>query len=92
LASAGDGQSGADLYRKEAELGGAEAQYNLGVMYAQGRGVEVDLVQALKWFNLAAVAGDGNSRQDISQLERKMSGEQIAQARKLAQEWLAQHK
>jgi hypothetical protein len=61
-------------------------------MYVQGRGVQLDFVQALKWFNLAAVAGNDHSRQEIRQLEGRMSSAQIAQARKLAQEWLAQHK
>jgi TPR repeat protein len=30
------------------------AQYNLGIIYAEGKGVPQDYVQAHKWFNLAA--------------------------------------
>ena len=41
-------------YRKAAEQGDAEAQYNLGVMYDKGEGVPKNNVEAYKWFNLAA--------------------------------------
>ena len=35
-------------------LGHPTAQYNFGFMYANGRGVPQNYVQAHKWFNLAA--------------------------------------
>ena len=41
-------------YRLAAAQGNAEAQFNLGIMYANGHGVPQDYVQAHKWFNLAA--------------------------------------
>ncbi len=41
-------------YKKAAEQGQVDAQYNLGVMYALGMGVPQDYVQAHMWFNLAA--------------------------------------
>ncbi|HAC57302.1 MAG TPA: hypothetical protein DCF73_02975, partial [Rhodobiaceae bacterium] len=40
-----------------AEGGKCDALYNLGLMYSTGRGVDVDLVTAHKWFNLAAMKG-----------------------------------
>ena len=42
------------LWRSLAEQGDAEAQHNLGLMYAEGRGVPQDYAKALKWFRLAA--------------------------------------
>ena len=42
-------------YRRAVEQGHAEAQYNLGVLYAKGQGVPQAYVQAHMWFNLAAV-------------------------------------
>ena len=36
-----------------AEQGSADAQFSLGVMYTNGRGVPQDYVQAHKWLNLA---------------------------------------
>ena len=40
-----------------AEQGGAEAQYNLGVMYNIGDGVPEDKLEAAKWFRKAAEQG-----------------------------------
>ena len=37
-----------------AEQGVAEAQNNLGVMYAKGRGVRQDYAEALRWYHQAA--------------------------------------
>ena len=39
--------------------GDGEAQYNLGVMYANGEGVPQDDAEAHTWFNLAATYRDG---------------------------------
>ncbi len=44
-------------YRKAAEQGDAAAQYNLGVRYANGRGVAKDDVQAVYWYRKAAEQG-----------------------------------
>ena len=39
------------LYQEDAEQGNADAQYNLGVMYAEGHGVSKDLSKAKYWIN-----------------------------------------
>ena len=41
-------------FRKAAEQGSANAQYNLGQMYRQGQGVPRDYAEAVKWHRLAA--------------------------------------
>lgn len=41
-----------------AEQGNADAQFNLGLMYFNGTGVQQDDQAALKWFRLAADQGD----------------------------------
>ena len=41
-----------------AEQGDAQAQYNLGVLYAKGRGVAQDFKEAVKWYRKAAEQGD----------------------------------
>ena len=46
------------LYQKMSEEGDARAQAHLGVMYDKGRGVRQDFAEALKWFRLAADAGE----------------------------------
>ena len=44
-------------YRKAAEQGLAEAQYNLGVMYAKGEGVRQNYKIAKGWFGKACNNG-----------------------------------
>ena len=48
--------------RRFAERGDAEAQFNLGVMYAKGEGVPRDDTEAARWFRLAAEQGDATSQ------------------------------
>ena len=43
----------AKWYRKAAEQGQVDAQYNLGWMYEEGSGVKRNYVQAYKWFSLS---------------------------------------
>ena len=44
-------------YRKAAEQGFANAQYNLGYCYAHGEGVTQDYYEAVKWYRKAAAQG-----------------------------------
>ena len=46
-----------ERYRKAAEQGNAIAQFNLGVMYEQGRGVGQSDTKAVAWFRQAAEQG-----------------------------------
>ena len=43
---------------RDAARGNVDALYDLGVTYSTGtNGMAVDLIEAHKWFNLAAVSG-----------------------------------
>jgi len=53
----GDYDTALNEFRPLAEQGHPKAQYNLGVMYAEGLGVQKDYVLAHMWLNLAAVQG-----------------------------------
>ncbi len=48
------GQKAAARYRKAAEQGDANAQFNLGVCYNQGQGVDKDPKAAVAWYRKAA--------------------------------------
>ena len=52
-------------YRKAAEHGEAWAQFNLGVCYEDGRGVEKDSEQAIYWYRKAAEQGDPNAQRAL---------------------------
>lgn len=53
----GDYAGAMRAWRPVAERGDADAQYNLGQIYKLGRGVPVDMVEAEKWYRLAALQG-----------------------------------
>jgi TPR repeat protein len=76
-------------YETDAKHGRADALYNLGLAYSTGQGVAVDFVTAHKWFNLAAMRGVDEAKSWRAQLAGEMSQSQIAQAQKLAREWLS---
>ena len=60
--------------KKRAEAGNAVAQFNLGGMYAEGRGVPKDDVEAYAWFNISAVsnqkAKENRDKADLTPEER----------------------
>ncbi|HVY83602.1 MAG TPA: sel1 repeat family protein [Caulobacterales bacterium] len=66
-----------------------EDLYKLGLIYSTGQGGPVDLVQAHMWFNLAAVRGSEAAKESRRELSGQMSAGEIAQAQKLAREWLS---
>ena len=51
--------------KRLAESGDADAQYNLGVMYAFGEGVAKDQVEAVKWYRKAAEQGDADAQYNL---------------------------
>ena len=58
----------------DAERGDVDALFELGVTYSTGRGgVNVDLVEAHKWFNLAALSGCTRGQQCRAEISVEMS-------------------
>ncbi len=74
-------------WRPLAEQGDAQAQFNLGHMYANGEGVSLDYVQAHLWWSLAASQRLERASKARELVAAKMTSEQIAEAEKLAREW-----
>jgi len=52
-------------YRKAAEQGLAEGQYNLGMLYYQGHGVQKDYAQGLNWVAKAACQGYSTAQNSL---------------------------
>lgn len=50
-------QQNIDAIKRHAAVGDAAAQYNLGVMYLEGQGVEQDVVKAVEWYEKAVAQG-----------------------------------
>ena len=74
-----------------AKCGAAEALFDLGLAYSIGRDVNQDLVNAHKWFNLAALKGNGAAREYRADIARELSADQVADAQRKAREWLQAH-
>jgi TPR repeat protein len=78
-------------YRLAAEQGHAHAQGDLGVMYYKGWGVPKDYVLAYMWFILAAAQGDEEAVKLRDIVAGRMTPAQIAEAQRMAWEWLEAH-
>lgn len=79
-------------YLRSAEQNYAAAQLKLGAAYVLGVGVSRNVVQAYMWLSLASEKeGEGQAvaRQARNELERKMTADQLNEARRLAAEWKA---
>lgn len=72
-----------------AAAGDANALFDLGVAYSTGsHGVGCDLVEAHKWFNLAAAAGHDEAALCRCDIADEMTAREIAEAQRRAREWL----
>lgn len=65
---AGDMAGAIEAFRESAENGVAIAQYNLGVLYFSGRGVEQDYREAYRWTHMAAEQGFANAQANLGTL------------------------
>ncbi|HZP92500.1 MAG TPA: tetratricopeptide repeat protein [Burkholderiales bacterium] len=82
----------AKWFRRAAEQANSSSQYYLGLMYEKGEGVQKDLVAAHMWLSLSKVNPPNRrdryyTQEIIDKLEKKMSAEDVARAKKLAAEW-----
>jgi TPR repeat protein len=79
-------------YRKAAEQGDAGAQKNLGYLYGNGLGVPKDLIKSYMWYYIASVSGHKGALGKRDFTRKKMTPAQIAEAQKLAQDWMDTHR
>lgn len=83
--------SSRDVVEFAAQGGAADALFELGLMYCSGRDVALDLVQAHKWFNLAAVRGNAEAKTYRQEISSEMTKAQVADAQRQAREWIRLH-
>ena len=69
----------------------AEECFALGMNYSAGAGVAVDLIEAHKWFNIAAMRGHGDAAQLRREIAEQMSDSEIGRAQRAARDWLKAH-
>ncbi|MCX8500810.1 MAG: hypothetical protein ORO03_03835 [Alphaproteobacteria bacterium] len=74
-------------YRKAAEQGHANAQFNLGIMYGKGQGVPTHDFNAYILSALAAVSGHEDSIRLRDIVQTKLSPIDLAVAQALVSRW-----
>lgn len=67
-----------------AEQGDVDAQYRVGLIYAEGRGVAQDEVQSFYWLSRAVQQGDADAQTLLRVVAATMTQEQHHQAKALA--------
>ncbi len=65
--------------------------YALGVQFSCGMGTNLDLIEAHKYFNLAAMRGDAEAAHRRQEIAQEMNSAQIAIALRRAREALRMH-
>ena len=81
----------ADVHEGAGASVGADAMFELGLMYSAGRDVDIDLITAHRWFNLAALRGNEAAKTYRMEIARDLSRADVAKAQRLARQWLAAH-
>lgn len=73
----------------DAARGDTTALFDLGVAYSTGSGgVDVDLIEAHKWFNLAALNGLEEAQRCRADIAEEMTAREIAEAQRQARAWI----
>jgi TPR repeat protein len=66
----------------------ADELYRIGLIYSEGMDVAIDLVQAHKWFNLAATRGHRDAKLCRLEMAEMMPQADVLKAQKTAREWM----
>jgi len=69
----------------------AEGCFDLGMVYSAGAGVPVDMVEAHKWFNIAAMRGHHDAARLRREIAEQMADAEIGCAQRAARDWLKSH-
>jgi hypothetical protein len=69
----------------------ADQCFALGMNYSAGAGVAVDLIEAHKWFNIAASRGHTDATRLRREIAEQMADAEIGCAQRAARAWLKEH-
>ncbi|KWV91228.1 sel1 repeat family protein [Erythrobacter sp. YT30] len=76
-----------------ASQGDVSALFDLGVAYSTAsHGCDSDLVEAHKWFNLAASRGHEEAAWCRADISEEMTAREIAEAQRRARQWLSEER
>jgi uncharacterized protein len=81
-----DYKNAADNFRKAAEQGLPQAQYQLGLMLKRGQGINEDKFEAYTWLLVSFDAGNQAASSDLSTLEADLGSMQLEKAKSKARD------
>jgi TPR repeat protein len=82
---------GAEMAPMTDRIMSGEVFFELGMTYSTGREGKTDLVEAHKWFNLAAMHGYEAAATFRQEVAREMTREAVAEAQRAARSWFVTH-
>jgi hypothetical protein len=86
-----DSEAALAWYRKAADRGHTVSQIRLAALYAAGKGVEINLIQAYMWIEIAASLNDPSAPGYLQELKAQMREHEISEAHALAANWIKDH-
>jgi len=69
----------------------AQGCFERGMIHSVGAGVPIDLIEAHKWFNIAAARGHCDGARLRREIAEQMSDREIGCAQRAARDWLKSH-
>ncbi|AUW56845.1 hypothetical protein C1T17_00895 [Sphingobium sp. SCG-1] len=73
----------------DAARGNSQALFDLGIAYSSGSGdIDIDYIEAHKWFNLAALAGVEQAQFMRAEVADEMTAREIVEAQRQARAWI----
>ena len=85
-----DFSEAARWFERSAGLGYVDAQFNLAVLYERGDGVPQSLLDAYKWYGIAAASGDVIAKTRAGAIATQLSSEELSAAQKAVAEFKPQ--
>jgi localization factor PodJL len=67
-----------------------DSQFNLGMLYARGLGVEQDFEQSYKWFSLAARNGDADAAKARDDIAKSLNADAVSRIGAEIESWKAE--
>ena len=76
-------------FKQSADAGNSLAQFMMGRLYAEGRGVVADNTAAYMWYDLSVSSGNGRAIAARDSIAAKLDADELDRAQTLAAEWRA---
>jgi TPR repeat protein len=87
----GEAKMAIEIVACAAEPADAGECFALGMNYSAGAGVAVDLIEAHKWFNIAAMRGHADGARLRREIAEQMADAEIGCAQRAARDWHKSH-